>query len=79
MATPDEGWNPPNARELLEANIVDGSSWYELRLPLKTLSYSIDQWDEAIGDAKAFKRVFKRSALLFCHKTNGALTAEEIW
>lgn len=79
MAQEAAGWSPPDAQEILMANIPDGHAWYELRLPLKTLSYAVERWDEALGDAKAFKRVFKRSALFYCHKANGVLSAEEVW
>ena len=39
----EAGWNPPNARELLEANIPDGSQWYEVRMKIKVLSYTVDR------------------------------------
>jgi hypothetical protein len=41
------GWCSPNALDILVNNIPDGSSWHELRLPLRTLSYPIEKWDEA--------------------------------
>jgi len=45
MAQEAAGWCPPNAQELLEASIPDGSQWYEVRTSLKTLSYTVDRYD----------------------------------
>lgn len=78
MANLESGWHPPNAQELLEASIPDGSSWYELRLPLGPISYPIEKWDEAIGDAKAFRRVFKKAALVYCYKDGQGLHADRV-
>jgi hypothetical protein len=78
MAQEAAGWHPPNAQELLEQSIPDGLQWYELRLPLKTLSYTIDRWDDALKDAKALGRVFK-GELYHCHKEDGRLEAQRVW
>ena len=72
------GWHPPNAQELLEASIPNDSQWYEVRMPLKTLSYTIDRYDDALMDAKALRRIFK-AELYYCSKENGKLTAEKVW
>jgi hypothetical protein len=74
----EAGWHPPNAQELLEASIPDGSSWYEVRMPLKTISYTVDRFDSALQDAKALKRVFK-AELFYCCKENGKLEAQRVW
>ena len=38
MAQEAAGWHPPNAQELLEVSIPDGSQWYEVRMPLRNIS-----------------------------------------
>lgn len=77
MAEEKSGWHPPNANELLEKAIENGSQWYELRLPLKTISFPISEWDTALRDAKEFRRVLRgKAALYFCYKTDGVLHAE---
>ena len=52
MAQEAAGWCPPNAQELLEASIPDGSQWYEVRTSWETLSYEVDRYDDALKDAK---------------------------
>ena len=78
MATLEEGWCPPNAQELLEASISVGSNWYELRLPLRTISYTVDRFDDALKDAKALERIFK-GRLYLCFKDSEGLHQELIW
>ena len=74
----EAGWNPPNARELLEANIPDGSQWYECRLPMhRVISYTVDRYDDALQDARALK-IFK-AELYYCFKGEDGLHAEQIW
>jgi hypothetical protein len=65
MAQEAAGWHPPNAQELIEASIPDGATWYELRLPLKTLSYSVDRWDEAIENLKIAEKMGKEMGMGF--------------
>jgi hypothetical protein len=77
LAQEEAGWHPPNAQELLEASIPDGLQWYELRLPLKTISYEVGRYDAALQDAKALK-IFK-PALFYCCKENGRLEAQRVW
>ena len=47
-------------------------------MPLKTLSYEVDRYDDALKDAKALKRVFK-AALFYCSKEGGRLEAQRVW
>ena len=78
MAEDSAGWHPPNAQDILIANIPDGSHWYECRLPLRrTISYTVDRYDDALQDARALK-IFK-PALFYCHKGEDGLHAEQIW
>ena len=73
-------WHPPDEQDILIANIPDNSSWYELRgLPLRTLSYPIEDWDSALSDTKAFQHVFKKAALFHCYKDADGLHAERAW
>jgi len=61
MAETAVEWHPPNEQDILVANIPDNSSWYEIRgLPLRVLSYSIEDWDGALNDTRAFQHVFKK-------------------
>lgn len=69
------GWHPPNAQELLEASIPIGTTWFELRLPITTISYTTDKWDSALKDARALGRVFK-GELYVCYKDTEGLHAE---
>lgn len=78
MAESDPGWNPPNAQEILKANIPDNAQWYEVRTRLKTLSYTVDRFDDALKDTRALERVFK-AELFYCGKMGGELTATKIW
>ena len=78
MANESAGWHPPNTQEILETGIPDGSQWYELRLPLKTLSYTVERWEDALQDAKALGPVFK-GELYYCHKEDGRLEAQRVW
>ena len=78
MAEEAAGWHPPNAEELLEGSIPNGSQWYECRTKLKVLSYTVDRYDDALKDAKALKRIFK-AKLYYCHKGEDGLHAEQIW
>ncbi len=72
------GWCPPNAQDILIANIPDGNHWYENRLPMyRVISYTVDRYDDALQDARALK-IFK-AELHYCSKEGGVLTAEQIW
>ena len=80
MAESDVGWCPPNAKELLEQAIPENAEWYELRgLPLRVLSYPIEDWDGALNDTKAFQHVFKQAALFHCYRDSNGLHAERAW
>lgn len=74
----DAGWSSPDAQDILVANIPDNAQWYEVRTRLKTLSYTVDRYDDALKDAKALKRIF-RAELFYCCKDSGTLSATRIW
>ncbi len=79
MGEEAQDWCPPKeVQDLLIVNIPDGSQWYELRMKIKVLSYTVDRYDDALRDAKAFKRIFD-CALFYCVKENGVLSAEQVW
>jgi len=69
---------PSQRSGILEASIPDGSQWYEVRMPLKTLSYTVERWEDALQDAKALGPVFK-GELYYCHKEDGRLEAQRVW
>ena len=80
MAEAAVEWHPPDEQDILVASIPNGASWYELRgLPLRVLSYSIEDWDSALNDTKAFQHVFKQAALFHCYKDSNGLHAERAW
>jgi hypothetical protein len=78
MTEPDATWNPPDAQEILIANIPDDAQWYEVRTKLKVLSYTLDRYDAPLTDAKALGRIFS-AELFYCCKQSGKLTATRIW
>ena len=79
MANSDAGWHPPNAKELLEKAVPEGSHWYEVRTPLKTLSFPVEKWDAALNDTKVFRSCLGCDAALFyCHKGTDGLHAERL-
>jgi hypothetical protein len=47
-------------------------------MPLKTLSYPKNKWDEALGDAKALGWVFKGEPYHY-RKEDGKLEAQRAW
>jgi hypothetical protein len=77
MAESDEVWSPPDAQDILIANIPENAQWYEVRTKLKTLSYTIDRFDDALKDSKTLKWVFK-AELFYCCKIDGKLAATKI-
>jgi len=76
MAQEAAGWCLPNAQDILIANIAVGAQWYELRLPLTTISYEVGRYDAALKDAKALK-IFK-PALFYCYKDGQGLHADRV-
>jgi len=70
---------PPNYMELIRDATAVGMQWYELRNHHRLMSFSIDQYDQAILAGKRLNRIFPSCQLFYVYRDKERIQEVQIY
>ena len=68
---------PPDLQEFLEAHLPDAAQWYEVRCGTSVATYTVEDYDIAVANAKALRKMFPSNTETFYVWMEDGLLREE--
>ena len=71
---------PPNLKELLEKHLPNGAQWYETRSGNAVAAYAIEDYDEAILNARHMMKISPGvTSVFYVWKESGSLCEQRMF